>query len=251
MSKKFFVNVLIFIAALTMVTLGFWQLSRHSDKKEINNTINDRILENPVNLADLRIDQQTESSLTDIEYRSVQATGLFKHSDSILVRNRPLNGSPGYWLLTPFDLGNGRVVIVNRGWLPIAAEDFRQTNSDQITIEGIIRKTQLASGLQREDSKEGKLASLGRVDLSRYQQQLEYEILPVFIQVINQDPPQSSNFPKMLSIPEFKEGQHLNYAVQWFIFATITIIGYPLVFFRNRRKKDKGFGQSDIPIDYL
>ncbi len=231
-----------------MLVLGFWQLDRHDQKKDINKKIDARISQTAVDILELDLDSGEGSILKDQEYRKVTVTGFYKQSDSVLVRNRSFDGSPGYWLLTPLDLGTGEFVIINRGWLPVSAEEFSDTNLKKVTIEGIAMETQTASGLQREDSPEGNLSTLGRVDLDRYQKQLDYEILPIFVQITNQEPKQNTNFPIILNLPKFKDGQHLNYAVQWFIFAAIAAFGYPLVIYRSRNKIS---GESDIPVDYL
>ena len=89
------------------------------------------------------------------------------------------------------------------------------------------------------------------MDLLRYGEQLGYEIFPMYIQLTKQNPDQTDNFPRILDMPKFKERQHLNYAVQWFIFATVAALGYPLVIYRHKKNRDNALGQSDIPIDYL
>ena len=38
-----------------------------------------------------------------------------------------------------------------------------------------------------------------------------------------------AEIPIPLPLPDLTEGPHLSYAVQWFIFMTIALIGYPLV----------------------
>ena len=74
----------------------------------------------------------------------------------------------------------------------------------------------------------------------------------MYIQLTGQNPQQSDGFPKILDLPKFSEGQHLSYAVQWFIFASIAAIGYPLVLWSySKSKRIRGRKESDIPIDYL
>ena len=52
-------------------------------------------------------------------------------------------------------------------------------------------------------------------------------------------------------IPNFDDGPHLNYAVQWFCFAAVFAIGYPVVLWRNNKKAGGKNKHSEIPIDYL
>lgn len=245
--------MIVVIAVLVMVFLGIWQLDRHSEKSNINERISLRLDNEPLALADLDILRNNDANqIEEYEYRSIALSGQYKQQDSILVRNRTFNGSPGFWLLTPLELPTGEIIIVNRGWVPISAENYVDTNTSMFQVSGVLRKTELAKGLQRADLSDGILKSLARVDLGRYKEQLDYEIFPMYIQLINQTPQQVDGFPKMLDSPKFSEGQHLNYAVQWFIFATIAGLGYPLVLWRYSKGKGlKKRKESDIPIDYL
>ena len=106
--------------------------------------------------------------------------------------------------------------------------------------------------MQKSDSPDGVLESFGRVDLKRYQEQLSYGIYPVFIQLEFQEPEtQDQGLPLKLEIPNFDDGPHLNYAIQWFCFAAVFAIGYPVVLWRNKKKAGGKAKHSEIPIDYL
>ena len=254
MSKKIFTTILVIFAVLAMIFLGFWQLDRHSQKSDINERISARLDDEPLGLVDLdklKINEITEME-RDFEYRSIAISGKYIQEDSVLIRNRTYNGVPGFWLLTPFQLSNNQIIVVNRGWLPISAENYIDLNTSAFDLTGILRKAELAKGLQRADSSQGVLESLARPDLARYEDQLGYEIFPLYIQLTGQNPQQSDGFPKILDLPKFSEGQHLSYAVQWFIFASIAAIGYPLVLWSYSKSKwTKKRKESDIPVDYL
>ena len=251
MSKRILITILVIVAVVTMVILGFWQLDRHSQKIEINEKISSRLVQPSIDLNGFILENTSQIAALEYEYRAITVSGNYKQSDSILVRNRSFKGMPGFWFLTPLELKNGSFVIINRGWIPISAEDYLDSKTSAVEITGFLRKTELAKGLQKTDPEEKDLDSLGRVDLLRYGEQLGYEIFPMYIQLTKQNPDQIDNFPRILDMPKFKERQHLNYAVQWFIFATVAALGYPLVIYRHKKNRDNALGQSDIPIDYL
>tara|TARA_B100000214_G_C23922106_1_gene606600 strand:+ start:107 stop:871 length:765 start_codon:yes stop_codon:yes gene_type:complete len=254
MSKKIFTTVLVIFAVLTMIFLGFWQLDRHSQKSDINERISARLGNAPLGLEDIAKLKSYEviEIERDFEYWNIGVSGKYIQEDSILIRNRTYNGVPGFWLLTPFQLSNNQIIIVNRGWIPISAENYIDLNTSVFDLTGILRNTELAKGLQRADASQGVLDSLARPDLARYEDQLGYEIFPMYIQLTNQNPQQADGFPKALDLPKFSEGQHLSYAVQWFIFASIAAIGYPLVLWSYSKGKGvKKRKESDIPVDYL
>ena len=235
-----------------MVAMGFWQLDRLDTKKKLNLEIEDRATSEIVPLAEVVVPTDPWSIGETVKFRRATVKGEYRDEDSVLVRNRTLNGIPGYWLLSPLLVGDEVAVIVNRGWLPISAEGFSPESLDQVSILGLIQETKGASGLQRSDPEDGVLQSLARVDLERYQKQLDYKIFPVYIQLEVQDPDnQDTTIPIKLEIPDFDEGPHLNYAIQWFCFAAVFSIGYPIVLWRNKNKNKSNERSSEIPIDYL
>ena len=235
-----------------MVAMGFWQLDRLDTKKKLNQEVEDRATSAIVPITEVVVLADPWSIGETVKFRRATAEGQYQDEDSVLVRNRSLNGAPGYWLLTPLLVSQDAAVVVNRGWLPISAESFSPKSAGQVSISGLIQETKGASGLQRNDPKDGVLQSLGRVDLERYQKQLDYKIFPIYIQLEVQDPDnQDPTIPIKLGIPDFDEGPHLNYAIQWFCFATVFSIGYPIVLWRNKQKNKGGEPYSEIPIDYL
>lgn len=95
-----------------MVCLGFWQLSRGEQKRELMD-----------NYAERRVAQPMASSalqdLADPAFRVVSLRGHFDAEHSILLDNRQHDGKVGVELLQPFlDQATGLWVLVNRGWLP-------------------------------------------------------------------------------------------------------------------------------------
>lgn len=113
-----------------MLWAGFWQLSRMSERQDQNALIAQRSMVAEVDIASIIPSDATFAIGEDVEYLLVSATGTFDRSQEVLVRNRPLEGGPGKWVLTPLILEGdtaGRSVIVNRGWIPnaIKPEDPR------------------------------------------------------------------------------------------------------------------------------
>lgn len=78
---------------------------------------------------------------------------------------------------------------------------------------------------------------MSRADLERFGEQLDYEIFPVLVQLVTQTPPQPGPLPAPVEPPALSEGPHLGYAVQWFIFAVIAMVGYPLILRRVARTR--------------
>ena len=60
-----------------------------------------------------------DTDIADAEYRHVSLSGEFLHDKEILLGARSLNDNTGYHVVTPFRLAEGRVILVDRGWIPL------------------------------------------------------------------------------------------------------------------------------------
>ena len=80
---------------------------------------------------------------------------------------------------------------------------------------------------------------MARADVARIAKQLPYPIVPAYVQLQTQQPPQSGIQPRVLPEPVLDEGPHFSYAVQWFIFTTIALVGYPLILRRKARDTER------------
>ncbi len=241
-------HLLVLALVVVMLNLGLWQLRRLDDRQERNEAVTSRG-ELPVEpVADVLAGLDYEEA-AGVEYRRVTAAGTYVAADEVLVLNRSLEGAPGSWALTPLVLDDGAgTVMVNRGWINFAltqADDRSAVapTGGPVLVEGIVRSTSTASGLQVSDPADGVLRTLARPDLERLQQQLDYPILPGYVQLVTQAPAVAGGLPAPVPLPELDEGPHLSYAVQWFLFTTIAVVGYPLVL----RRVARSGGRAPLP----
>lgn len=245
-------HLAVLLLVITMINLGLWQLRRLDEKQTLNATIESRADEPPVGVADLIGVDADFGEGDDVEFRTVRAAGVYQVDDEILVHNRTLDGAPGRWVLTPLLLDDGTAIVVNRGWVPFSLmpgdpRPEADPPSGEVTVVGLVRPTTTRSGIQVADPSDGRLNALSRPDLGRFQQQLDYDIYPVLVQLADQTPEQEADLPVALRPPELSEGPHLGYAMQWFIFAIIALVGYPLVLRRvaaGKAKETEGSGSA-------
>lgn len=236
-------SIAVLLAIAAMVAAGFWQLHRLSERRDRNSTITGRGQLPVVQLQDLVGAGDAYDYGDELEFRPVRAIGVYQPGDQVLIRNRTHQGSAGYWVLTPLQLQSGAVVAVNRGWIPHGAgtgatpAEFAPL-SGQVEVIGLVRATVTAAGLQQADPSGGVLTEMARVDLARLSQQIDDPLLPVYVQLQAQSPP-GGDLPVPVPPPDLGEGSHLAYAVQWFVFATITAVGYPLILRRLGRPGDR------------
>jgi cytochrome oxidase assembly protein ShyY1 len=101
-----------------LLSLGFWQLRREQEKLDLQQLYAARQIEAPIAFEQLDLAQ-------DQQYRQVVLSGRYDNVHSFLLDNRVHRGQVGYDLLTPVISDSGRVVLVNRGWLPQGASRAR------------------------------------------------------------------------------------------------------------------------------
>jgi surfeit locus 1 family protein len=133
-------------------------------------------------------------------------------------------------------LAENRAVLVARGWVPFdrSAPQFWPELEEPAgaPLLGLLRPSQTTPG----EGPSTPQAEWYRIDISAIQQQMPYQLEPVWLQQL----PEPARPPDRLPIREeptaLDSGTHLAYAVQWFSFAAITGFGYiMLVRFRERR----------------
>ena len=130
--------LLVFAAAalLVLVLLGNWQVRRLAWKQDLIATIEDRRAGPVVDVFDL-IDRWSKSG--DVAYQPVAAEGRFGEREALVVATR--QGEVGWHVLAPLELGDGRTVVVNRGFVP---DRLRAASSRDPVPEGPVRIEGLA-----------------------------------------------------------------------------------------------------------
>ncbi len=241
--RRLLLHALVLVAVAAMITAGFWQLNRLGERRDRNATVAERRDMVSVDVASLLSVGQSYSAASSLQYRPVVAEGVFEYDAQVLIRNRTYRSSAGFWVLTPLRLASGTLVAVNRGWVPFGvgngdiAADYNPP-AQVVKVQGVLRATVTASGLQQADPADGVLTEMSRPDLARLSQQLDADLLPAYIQLASQVPPTAQELPIAVPLDDLTEGSHLTYAVQWFLFATVTAVGYPLILRRLGRVGD-------------
>lgn len=223
-----------------MVLAGIWQLDRHSETAARNEAILERSAVAPVELERLISAEDGFDAGESLRFRKVIATGSYQYDDEVFIRNRSFEGAPGYWVVTPLVGEGAMAAVVNRGWVPLSHDpdapnlELREPPGEKVVL-ATIEPSRTAEGFQIPDAPGSKLTSLARVDVSRISEQVDYDLWPVVLNLSATDSLETGSLPLPLPLPALDGGPHLSYAVQWFIFATIAVGGYPLILrHRNR-----------------
>ena len=213
------------IVAFTCVRLGFWQLNRLHGRRDVNAMLEARGAEGPAPITSLQPDA--------MPYRHVTVTGTYDPAHEQILSGRTSDaGDPGNHVLTPLVVGDGRAVIVDRGWVPLETQTPPVTGQaaapqGRVTITGLALPPDQVSTPPVDPSP----TLVTRIDLGRGD--LPYTLLPVYVLLQYQQPAQAE--PEVVAPPGFDDGPHLSYAIQWFSFATIAVVGCVVLLVRDRR----------------
>jgi surfeit locus 1 family protein len=235
-------HIVVLAIVVAFVNLGVWQLRRLDEVQERNAQLAARLAEDPADVAGLVASGETDGAA--IEDRRVTATGTYRADEIVLIRGRSLDDAPGSWVVAPLELDDGRVVAVNRGWIrndgrfTEVPDEYRTVPEGEVAVEGLLHSSQERGTFGPTDPPDGQLETMARVDLDRLDEQVEGDVLPVWIQLTTAEAGAPDPSPQLLDLPVVNdEGPHLSYAVQWAIFATIAIGGYPLILRRAARER--------------
>lgn len=224
----------------TMIELGFWQLHRHQHRVAQNTLIAENLDAKPVPVSELTSPGHTVPRAD--YWRQVTATGTFDTAHEVVVRRRTSAADRiGFHVLTPLILADGRAVLVNRGWVPAAADQksfpaVPAAPKGSVTVTGRLKadETTGASGIKdlaglppRQImliSSEQQSKSLGRAVLGGYLEQTA--------------PEPAGSSPELIPAPDHESiGAHMAYAVQWWLFAAAVPVGWVVLV--RREKHDR------------
>jgi len=207
------------VVAGACVGLGIWQLDRLAQRRATNVETGRARSAPVVHLAAGRPD--------DLDQRRVVATGRFDRERLFVLWGRPYRGSPGVELVVPLRLtGSDTAVLVNLGFVPAA--DAVHFDPAVVNIPAEDSVAGLAQAIPLDPGWGQPMVSRGdttwrHIELTAVTERLPYPVIPV---IIRRTPPDSAGgYPRALTPAPLDDGPHLSYAIQWFSFATIALVG--------------------------
>ncbi|HKC39165.1 MAG TPA: SURF1 family protein [Gemmatimonadales bacterium] len=189
--------VVAILVAAVCVLLGRWQLNRLAQRRARNAVLEARLALPPFPVS-------RELTADSARQRRVVARGVYEYSAERTWPGRSFQGTPGVALVTPLRLADGSAVLVDRGWVP-SPDAFHVDHTlyrepDTTTVTGI-----------------ALIPPRGRGDVA------VAGFLPFVVQLDSPDP--TRGLPRRWPPPMLDDGPHLSYAIQWFSFALIALVG--------------------------
>jgi len=206
-----------FIIAATalLLFLGGWQVERLQWKNAL--------------LADMAQAQSAPALVVlpkdpqEAFYRNVVLSGHFIHQHSFYGVAAPRGGRPGYFALTPFQLSDGRVVLVNRGWTP-KGEESKPEGRQQ--VQGVLRPARHRRYFSPENVLEKNIWFFE--DLDAMGRELGAALVPVVVEEVR--PYKAGEFPIGSDGKISLRNDHLGYAITWFALAFAGLVMFALYY---------------------
>lgn len=225
-------HLLAAVGVVTFVALGFWQLRRLDDRRAFNEAVEVALSQPAVDL-DTALQEGSE-------YRRIRVEGSFDSGHEMLVL-RSRDGVSGHHVLTPLVVDGGRALLVDRGWVPIEVAATPVSDAPppagRVVVEGLLWPAQTGSV-------PAELPTVARrIDPDIVGPHLDAEVVSGAYLVL--ESPSPEGFPLPAERPDLDEGPHLSYAVQWFLFAAVVVVGYPILLRRAASKRGPGRSPGD------
>jgi surfeit locus 1 family protein len=210
------------LAALLMpclLMMGFWQLTRAQEKRELKAVFEQRKVQAPVAITELQEGQ-------DLRYQRVRLNGEFVNDRNLFLDNKIHRGQFGYDVVSLFKLsGVDTFILVNRGWVP--GDRSRRTLPTIETQSGVL---EISGEIYVPAGKMLSLGSDNASDWPRVVQSLDINALTeetglnLFPYSVRMNANMTNAFLPNWVVVNVQPEKHIAYAFQWFAMATTLVI---------------------------
>ncbi len=219
------------LALVILLGLGSWQVDRLFWKQNL-------IAERQAHASEPPIAVPTDVAPDPaMAFRAAYADGHFLNDQEMYLMARTRRGNIGFHLITPLEQEDGRIILVNRGWVP---QDYRDPSTrpdslieGNVRVTGVLRLPQTRHWVQPENEPlenqwffvdVDAMAEDSGADLaSRYYLELDETEIPGGLPIGGQ---------AKIDLPN----NHLQYAITWYSLALSLIVIF--IMYHRRPQKD-------------
>ena len=211
------------VFAAVCVALSQWQVARLHETRSANELVDRNYHSTPV--AVMSVLPTLTSYSPKQRWMQVELTGSYLADAQMLVRNRPLNGQPGFEVLNPLLLPDGNVFLVDRGYVPIGNTQDRPDHIPSPPAGTVTVIARLQAGeptLAGRSDTPGELATIHLPDVATLVGKPTYT--GAYGLMVSESPAADTR-PTAKPQPQLDEGLHISYAIQWVIFGIMAFFG--------------------------
>jgi cytochrome oxidase assembly protein ShyY1 len=218
-------TLLTVVLLAAFVSLGRWQWHRGVDKQRLweqfDHAPAPAFTSHPPNFDDIE------------RFRRVAFPARFEPAHQFLLDNRMHDGQPGYEVLTPAVLNDGRRILVNRGWVPFTGyrdrlPDVSLADAPETALSGRVEELP-AAGLASGRAPPAADDPWPKVTSFPTHEELEQalgEKIARRILLLDAGVEGAGNLVRQWSAPGLAPDRHFSYAIQWWGFALVVLVLY-------------------------
>ena len=234
---------------LCFTVLAPWQLGKNDRNSYRNQQITASMAADPMPANELFGDRTVLGP--EDEWRQVQATGTYLADQQVLARLRSVAADPAFEVLAPFQLEDGRVILVDRGYVwpdeGMKPPEIPAPPSGTVTLDGRIRNSE-RTWADRGPVVEGGWTQVYAIHTDGLAELLDLPLLGNYIQ-LNEDQPGGLG---VIALPQLDSGPYLSYGLQWIAFGIMVPAGagyFMWAEIRERRRRAAEFEADTAPSD--
>ena len=225
MFSKTWLGILLVTLLVSGITarLGFWQLGRAQTKEALNAITVARQLEPALRNDDWASGVVPEAWMQ----RSAELEGRWLPQFTVYLDNRSMKSQTGFFVLTPFQLTNGTIVLVQRGW--VARDRARsdllppvQTPQGPLKIQGRVvpSPSKLMELGAAAPVQEGFNVLRQNIDLEAFRLETKLPLVATLQQTSSASDGLLREWPQSISGADKNRG----YAFQWFALSALALL---------------------------
>jgi len=224
-------SLLTIFAIFLFVRLGFWQLERAQEKKQMLAAMSQFAKLSP-------IDWSMNDKLP-VQYQQIKINGNYL-PHVLLLDNQHHNHNFGYDVISLLHTNNGKIILVDRGWVAgdITRRIYPQIKNPKgnISISGSVYYPSTKNWVlgQAIEEKTNDLAIIESLDTKLLGQFLHKSVYPFIIR-LNRD--NAYGYLREWAIVSMSPNRHYAYAFQWVVIAIAVLVIFIVLNFKKESKK--------------
>lgn len=225
------------IVIIACVFLALWQKDRRDQREQEIATITANYSADPVDVSSV-LPNPTSALATTEEWTQVELTGHYSEEDTVLARNRTVGDTPGFYVVTPFELTGGSTIAVVRGFTA-EQDSVPPAPQGEQTVVAHLRPAQDGS---EDENPQGLIRAIDPARIPG----MDDGYSNVYVEA---SPEETGGAPEEgltpLPMPELDPGNHLSYMLQWFAFGIMIIIAVVISARRERKAAAEAVGRGE------
>jgi cytochrome oxidase assembly protein ShyY1 len=237
----------VIVFAIGCAGLSYWQIARRDEARaEIERVdVNWAAAPRPIG----EVLQNRDSYDPDDKWTPVILEGRYLRDDELLVRGRPLDGNAGFEQLVPFQLTDGSIFIVDRGWVKAGNEQDAPDSIPRVPGGDLTVVARLKGGEPTIPGRSAPDGQVATINLPTIADIIDRPIYSGAYGLLASEDPPAEDRPAAAVKPVADEGPHLSYAFQWIVFGIMAFLGLGWAVRQEYRAKNADDPQERLRAD--